>query len=127
MRYITILFFIYCFTNANGQNTSLKIGDWTTHYPYKIGNCVTQSKDKVFFSNQYSIFSIDKGDNSIDYWVKGKQLSGNEIKSIKYNKCKVCSLTFCHLPYRVRLLYPVLNRIPYGPVYALFLLMVLQP
>lgn len=85
MRYITILFFIYCFTNANGQNTSLKIGDWTTHYPYKIGNCVTQSKDKVFFSNQYSIFSIDKVDNSIDYWVKGKQLSGNEIKSIKYN------------------------------------------
>lgn len=85
MKFIAIFINFLCFGLVFGQNTNLKIGDWTTHYPYKTGNCVTQSNEKVYFSNQFSIFSIDKSDNSIEYLTKGKELSGTDIKSIKYN------------------------------------------
>ncbi len=63
----------------------LPIGRWRSHLPYSAGKFVTQSKDKIYFSTDFSIVSIDKAEMSVELLDKTKSLSGVGIEFIRYN------------------------------------------
>ncbi|MCB0552571.1 MAG: hypothetical protein KDD02_03385 [Phaeodactylibacter sp.] len=63
----------------------LPIGQWRSHLPYQAGRFVTQSNDKVFYSTEFSIVSIDKVEMSIELLDKTRGLSSVGIEFIRYN------------------------------------------
>ncbi|MCB0569975.1 MAG: hypothetical protein KDC66_09445 [Phaeodactylibacter sp.] len=65
--------------------TPLPIGQWRSHLPYSAGKFVTQSKDKAYYSTDFSLVSIDKADMSAELLDKTKGLSGVGIEFIRYN------------------------------------------
>lgn len=58
------------------------IGQWREHLPYGQAINVTESIDKIWCATPYSVFSIDKDENSIDRWSKINGLSETGISSI---------------------------------------------
>ncbi|NRA52226.1 MAG: hypothetical protein HRU12_24110, partial [Phaeodactylibacter sp.] len=79
----TIVFCSICCT-AFGQN-ALPIGQWRSHLPYQSGQYVTQSEDKIFFSTELSVVSIDKTDFAVDFVSTVDGLSNAGVEFIRYN------------------------------------------
>lgn len=69
---------------ATGQN-ALPIGQWRSHLPYRIGNSVTQSSEKVYFGTPWSVVVVDKEDDSVDFLSTVQGLSYTGIDRVKYN------------------------------------------
>ena len=78
------LFFLIALGCTLAQNP-LPIGQWRGHLPYRLGQYVTQSADKVFFSTAYAILEVDKEDFSTRRLSKVDGLSNIGIELIRYN------------------------------------------
>jgi hypothetical protein len=63
----------------------LKIGQWRSHLPYKVGHYLTQSPDKIYVTTEWAIFSIDKASNEVSFLSKVEGLSDVEMNLIKYD------------------------------------------
>lgn len=81
---LSCLFFLLVLGGTFAQNP-LPIGQWRGHLPYRLGQYVTQSADKVFFSTEYAILEVDKEDFSTRRLSKVDGLSNIGIELIRYN------------------------------------------
>lgn len=78
---ITLLTSIY--QSAAGQLPP--IGQWREHLPYSNAKQVTDGNDKIWAATDFSLFSIDKDENSIDRWSAVNGLSETGIRCIGWN------------------------------------------
>ena len=64
----------------------LQIGSWKNYLPFKLGNQITQSNDKIFFTTRVAVLMLDKDDpeNETSYLSKLNGLSGSDPDFIKY-------------------------------------------
>lgn len=77
---------LFCFTGASllyGQG-DLKIGQWKSYLPYKLGKNITQSENEVFIGTEWSIIVYDKQEYSFDFLSKIEGLSETGMGVIKY-------------------------------------------
>ena len=58
---------------------------WQSHLPYQSARWVTQSDDKIIYSTEWSIMTLDKGDLSQAFLTKVDGLSDVGIFRIKYD------------------------------------------
>jgi len=70
---------------VSAQNV-LPIGQWRSHLPYRIGQFVTQSADKIYYATELSIVSLDKDDQAANFLAKVNGLSNTDINMIRYNR-----------------------------------------
>jgi len=73
-RICVLLFVFGSMSEISAQFTS-PIGGWTAHLPYQSARWVTQSSDKVIFSTEWSLLTIDKNDLSRETLSKVDGLS----------------------------------------------------
>ena len=86
MRFIFSLIAFLAFINISNSQLDQKIGEWESFLPYNDGRWVTQSNDKIYYSTELSLFSIDKSDvTDFSYFSKIDGLTDVGIKKIKYN------------------------------------------
>lgn len=87
MRYflcLSVLVF-YCIQSL-GQ-IDQKIGEWRSYLPYNDGRWVTQSDEKIYYSTEQSLFSINKADvEDVMFMSKVEGLTDVGIRRIKYDE-----------------------------------------
>lgn len=66
--------------------TDLSIGQWRSHLPYQAGRLVAQSSEKVYYATEWSVLSIDKVEESIEFLTTVEGLSNTGIELIRYNE-----------------------------------------
>jgi len=66
--------------------TDLAIGQWKDYLPYREGLSVTQSVDKVYYATEWSVFSIDKADNAVNFLSETDGLSQTGVRLVEYNR-----------------------------------------
>lgn len=86
MRFLLSILFILVITIQGNSQLDQKIGEWRSFLPYNEGRWVTQSDEKVYYSTDLSLFSINKSDVT-DFMYKSKVegLTDVGIRQIKYN------------------------------------------
>lgn len=77
------LYFLFCTVLLTAQ-TDLKLGQWKSYLPYHIGRSITQSESTVYYASLWSIFMIDKEENSVRFMSKVEGLSDVGMGEIKY-------------------------------------------
>ncbi|MFT4532988.1 MAG: ligand-binding sensor domain-containing protein [Saprospiraceae bacterium] len=89
MRFTLSLLAFLFFINLSTSQLDQKIGEWKSFLPYNDGRWVTQSKDKIYYATELSLFSINKEDvNDYMFLSKIDGLTDVGIKRIKYNDLK---------------------------------------
>lgn len=84
---LILLCSIFCLlTSAQAQTNDTRIGEWRSYLPYRIGRYVAQSDEKIYYATPFSVFSIDKKSNEIDYIDKTNGLSDMGVSVLAYNK-----------------------------------------
>ena len=68
------------------QTSDLQIGQWKAHLPYQSGRWVTQSETQIYYASPFSIFTINKVDNSVEFLSKVDGLSEVGVDKINYNQ-----------------------------------------
>ena len=83
-----LVFFIgmISLTRVGIAQDSLAIGSWESHLPYTTGYYLSQSKDKIIYSTQWSLFTIDKEDYAIRFIDKVNALSDIGIQKHRYDE-----------------------------------------
>lgn len=81
-----LLFLLLFFFIGHAQESNLQIGQWKSHLPYQSGRWVTQSETQIYYASPFSIFTIDKIDNSVDFLSKVDGLSDVGVDKINYNQ-----------------------------------------
>lgn len=84
MRYFLLFYICFSVHILNGQFTT-PIGGWTAHLPYQSARWVTQSDDKIIYSTEWSLLTIDKGDLSRQTISKVDGLSDIGIFRTQYD------------------------------------------
>jgi sugar lactone lactonase YvrE len=85
-KYWFIIYTFLCIiVSANAQNAT-QIGDWKSYLPYRIGRYVAQSDENIYYATPFSVFSIHKQSNEIEYLTKTDGLSGLGISVIAHNQ-----------------------------------------
>lgn len=64
-------------------HAQLAIGQWKTHFAYNSITNVEQTGNKVFALSDGSLFSVDKFDESIEFYSKVNGLNGSGISKLK--------------------------------------------
>jgi hypothetical protein len=73
------------FTAALFAQTELAIGQWKAHLPFRNGQYVTQSDNKVWYATPQALLEIDKTDLALRRITKVEELSQVGVKLVKYN------------------------------------------
>ena len=63
----------------------VKIGQWRSHLPYQRAHYITQSETTLYFTTEWSIYSIDKASNEVSFLSKVEGLSDIGMSLIKYD------------------------------------------
>lgn len=82
--YLFILFCFYCI-NLVGQS-QLAIGDWEVHLPFRAGQQLAHSDDKVYYASEFGLMSLDKQTFERNYITKVDGLHDVKITSLAYDK-----------------------------------------
>lgn len=80
---IVITFLPFCIQSFGQQ---IPIGSWRDELPYKKCISVTEADNLIFSATPYSVFYVDKEDNSVQRFSKINGLSDIGISCIKYNQ-----------------------------------------
>ncbi len=84
MRKNQLIFYILFFSGILSAQSDLKIGQWKAHLPYHQSRSITQSETTVYYASTYSIFMIEKDENSVQFMSKVEGLSDREPEVLKY-------------------------------------------
>ena len=79
------LFLFVIFTNLLFAQNDLKIGQWRTHFPYRVGLSVTTSNDAVYWATGLSVLKMSKADLSIERLDKLNSLNEVGAQLVRYN------------------------------------------
>jgi len=87
MRYLFgILILVISCSPLIGQ-IDQRIGEWRSYLPYQEGLWVTQSEDKIYYSTEQALFSINKDDvDDVMFQSKVEGLTDVGINRIKYDE-----------------------------------------
>lgn len=80
LLYVSILFFYPGFAQVPA------IGLWRDHSPFGEAHQVINGNGKIWCASPFSIFSVDKEENSIDRWSKVNGLAETGIRSIGWDE-----------------------------------------
>ncbi len=87
MRKILLLLFLAASSGlALSAQNILPIGQWRAHLPYRSGQYVTQSNDKIYYATELSVLSLDKADMAATFMSKVNGLSNTGVNMIRYNR-----------------------------------------
>lgn len=81
--FICILFFA-ALTKVMSQ--PLAIGQWKTELPYKNAIGVTSSDNKIYCATELTVYSVDKGDNSMEALTTVNGLSDIQSSIVAFSK-----------------------------------------
>ncbi len=85
MKCKTIYFFLL-FSVVLQAQSDLPIYGWKSYLPYLNGRLVTQSDTKIIYATEYSILSIDKEDDSVNFLSKVEGLSDICVEQMIYDE-----------------------------------------
>jgi ligand-binding sensor domain-containing protein len=86
MRYFLCFSVLVFFSLQSIGQIDQKIGEWRSYLPYNDGRWVTQSEDKVYYSTEQALFSINKADvEDVMFKSKVEGLTDVGIRRIKYD------------------------------------------
>ncbi|MEL6922558.1 MAG: hypothetical protein AAFO94_00805, partial [Bacteroidota bacterium] len=83
-RFFTLVLFLIG-TQLLLAQSDLAIGQWRSHLPYQFGRYVTQSETTIYYATDWSILTIDKEENAIDFISTVNGLSKTGVGIIKYH------------------------------------------
>jgi len=84
MRKNQLLFCLLLFATIISAQNDLTLGQWKSHLPYHLGRSITQSPTKVYYASPWSLFMIEKDENSVQFMSKVEGLSDVGMGVIKY-------------------------------------------
>ncbi len=70
--------------NAYAQS-DLAIGQWKSYLPHNNAKHLAQNDDKIIIGTDFSIYTIDKSDNSVEYLSKIDGLTETGIQKLSYD------------------------------------------
>lgn len=70
---------------AVSVRAELPMGEWQMHFAYNDVQQIEQSRDKVFAVSDGALFSVDKVDETMEYYSKLSGLNATNITCIKYD------------------------------------------
>lgn len=86
MRYFLCLSVMALLSLQSIGQIDQRIGEWRSYLPYNDGRWVTQSDDKIYYSTEQALFSINKEDvNDVMFKSKVEGLTDVGIRRIKYD------------------------------------------
>lgn len=86
MRYIFCFSLVFLFGSYSYSQIDQGIGEWRSYLPYNDGRWVTQSDEKVYYSTEQALFSINKEDvTDVMFMSKVEGLTDVGIKRIRYD------------------------------------------
>ncbi len=80
-----LLLFCTCTTSLFSQS-QLAIGDWEVLLPFRVGQHLTYSDDKVFYASEFALMSVDKQTYEREYITKVDGLHDVRITSLAYDE-----------------------------------------
>ncbi|UCH14353.1 MAG: T9SS type A sorting domain-containing protein [Bacteroidales bacterium] len=83
--YFQLLWF-FCLLITKSSPAQIPSGTWRDHLPYTNALQVAEVGNKIYCSTDGGLFSINKGDNSLQKYSKVSGLSDVEISSINYSE-----------------------------------------
>ncbi len=84
-KFVCLCLLLFFFQYDSYTQNNLAIGQWKSFLPNVAGTSVTQSPDKIYYATKWSILSIDKEENSINFIDKINKLNDVGIRFIRYN------------------------------------------
>jgi len=87
MRYIFCITILLFLTGESKSQIDQGIGEWRSFLPYNDGRWVTQSEDKIYYSTEQALFSINKDDvEDVMFKSKVEGLTDVGIRRIRYDE-----------------------------------------
>lgn len=86
IRYLLLFCISYWFFIHPGSAQEIAIGQWRDHLPYMEGREVTTGDGIVYCSTPYSLFFLDKSDNSLNRVNTITGLSDVGVETVEFNK-----------------------------------------
>lgn len=84
MRKNQLTICLLLFMISLSAQSDLKLGQWKSHLPYQQARSITQSESTVYFASPWSLFMIEKDENSVQFMSKVEGLSDVGMGVIKY-------------------------------------------
>ena len=87
MRYLLSLLTIIISVSTAFSQIDQAIVEWRSYLPYNEGRWVTQSPDKVYYSTEQALFSINKNEiDDVMFMSKVEGLTDVGIRRIRYDE-----------------------------------------
>jgi len=81
-KIIVTIFLCFLTSSAFSQ---LAMGKWRTHFAYNSVSQIAQSENKIFAVSDGALFSVDKTDETMEFYSKVSGLNGANISRIEYD------------------------------------------
>jgi len=81
-KIIATLFLCWLSTTLFSQ---VAMGGWRTHFAYNSVSQIAQSENKIFAVSDGALFSVDKTDETMEFYSKVSGLNGASIARIEYD------------------------------------------
>jgi streptogramin lyase len=86
VRKSILVIFVFGCIIATAQNSFPPIGQWKEHLPYNSAIDVTAGDNKIYCATPYSLFTVDRADNSIERMSRVTGLNETGINAIRYDE-----------------------------------------
>lgn len=86
MRNSLLSFIMLFYIGMLHSQSEIAINQWKSYLPYNEGILLTQNDNKVIYASEWSIFTVDKEDFSIEFLTKVEGLTDIQISAIDYNE-----------------------------------------
>lgn len=84
-KYLFAIFLILIFSSIHSQSHTL-FGEWKSYLPYNSSLNLSETKNKIFCSSEFSLYSVDKDDFSVEFYDKVNLLHDVQILNHEYDK-----------------------------------------
>lgn len=85
MRHLFFLLLLFFFINLPAQDLIQPVGLWREHLPYNSTIDIAYNNEKIFCATPYSLFTVERSDNTIERSSKITGLSETGISAIYYD------------------------------------------
>ena len=79
------LLLLFTFSFQAFAQSDIPVYGWRSYLPYLNGEVVTQSPTKIIYGTEWSLFTIDKEENFVEFLSKVDGLNDIGIKELKYD------------------------------------------
>ncbi len=86
LQTFTLLATLFLLINTSAQAQEQVLSSWIDHLPYNRTKAVAVAGNKIYVATNYSLFSLDKDENSLERISKINGLSDTDIGDMAYHK-----------------------------------------